>query len=287
MGQSVPGWTQLLAGPSSQKPPCQAVEGSTVTRPGMRACTRCRLALASPRSAAFARVNSSNACVSSARSAQTRRLGRRSRARASARLDSRVLQRMSLPSPASWQFRTVARAPPPSPPRREAASYRHWCRRRRDRPAIRESATRAAPADRVACPRGECISIASRRNAMSSHGRTMRGAVAFTAPAKAITHCWNVALSGRYPTLERKRLLSASEFLGVSSETSKPAWTKAAGMRAVPIQRVAVDTNSIGMVMRDFTGGWLKLTTCGPRSVPPRAAARSPRSRRCAAGGEY
>ena len=81
---------------------------------------------------------------------------------------------------------------------------------------------------------------------MSSQGRTMRGAVAFTAPAKAATHCETVALSGRWPTLATKRLFSASEFLGVSSETSNPAPASADGMRAVPIQRVAVEASRTG-----------------------------------------
>ena len=47
---------------------------------------------------------------------------------------------------------------------------------------------------------------------------------------------------------EMNRLFSASEFLGVSNATSKPALASARGMRAVPVQRVAVQTSRSGML---------------------------------------
>jgi hypothetical protein len=94
---------------------------------------------------------------------------------------------------------------------------------------------------------GERRRFASSRKAMSSQGRTIRGCVAATISANAATHCATVAFSGRYPTRETKRLRSASEFGGVSNETVNPAWASAAGMRAVPIQRVAVETRRTGV----------------------------------------
>ena len=97
---------------------------------------------------------------------------------------------------------------------------------------------------------GDSASDCSSWNAMSSQGMTICAEVAFTVAAKACTHCCALAWSGKWPILPINRLCSASEPFGVNRETSNPASARARGIRAVPNQRVAVETRRTGVFIR-------------------------------------
>lgn len=70
--------------------------------------------------------------------------------------------------------------------------------------------------------RGAAIGRASPGDGTPCHHRAGRCAAQSRSRLRR-RHCETVALSGRWPTLATKRLFSASEFLGVSKETSNPA----------------------------------------------------------------